>query len=363
MTRDKIEEFLSKYPYKLQYKQLNQYYSNPVCYSFNPVDIAEFNNIIEHLEQSDLNTIIRTPSGAIKSTKEGLNNNYAWDILHKRTGIRITVVIVDKMWVFKIGVYDRLSKVGIYPDRAFNAFRSICNKYGINLDDYKINNGKEVKEEIESPLIEMYLHSPENSVGINNVHHIDFHSSYPAGLANTHPEFRPVLEEIYNGRHDPERSDINKAILNFSIGWMQSYDPEHNRYAEWAHLSRDAIHDNNVRIAELTVRLQATGHRILGYNTDGIWYQGEIYHGKGEGNNLGEWSNDHINCRFRSKSDGSYEFIENDVYYPVLRGLSTYDMIEPDRTKWQWGDIYKGINIKYRYDSNKRRIIEDGKNL
>ena len=192
-----------------------------------------------------------------------------------------------------------------------------------------------------------------------NVHHIDFHSSYPAGLANTHPEFKPILEEIYEERKDPEKEILNKAILNFSIGWMQSYNPSEHRFAEWAHLSRDAIHDNNVRIIDLTVRIQASGREVIGYNTDGIWYRGDIYHSFGEGNKLGQWSNDHINCIFRSKSDGAYEYIEDNKYTAVVRGLTTYDIIEPDREKWKMGDIYKGSNINYYYNEITRRFEKD----
>ena len=121
---------------------------------------------------------------------------------------------------------------------------------------------------------------------------------------------------------------LNKAILNFSIGWMQSYKPSNKRYAEWAHLSRDAIADNNKRIIDLSIRLQASGRKILGYNTDGIWYQGQIYHGAGEGNNLGDWSNDHTNCLFRSKSDGSYEFIEDNTYNAVVRNCRNSNLIQ-----------------------------------
>ena len=51
---------------------------------------------------------------------------------------------------------------------------------------------------------------------------------------------------------------------------------------------------------------------------------------------MGEWHNDHINCQFRMKSDGAYEFIEDGVYYPVVRGVS--NDVKGD---WQWGDIYK----------------------
>ena len=65
---------------------------------------------------------------------------------------------------------------------------------------------------------------------------------------------------------------------------------------------------------ELAKQLKDSGRMVLAYNTDGIWYCGEIYHGEGEGNGLGQWSNDHTNCTIRFKSAGSYEYIENGKY-------------------------------------------------
>ena len=120
---------------------------------------------------------------------------------------------------------------------------------------------------------------------------------------------------------------------------------------KYAHLSRDAITDNNNRIIKLSDELSSQGRVILSYNTDGIWYQGEIYHGNGEGHDLGQWENDHINCQFRMKSDGSYEFIENGKYYPVVRGYTRLDRIKP-RTEWVWGDIYQAGIITFSIDIN-----------
>ena len=161
------------------------------------------------------------------------------------------------------------------------------------------------------------------------VNHIDFHSSYAGGLANTHPEFKPILTKLFEKREEKEEY---KNILNFSIGFMQS---EKCCKAKWAHLSRDAIKDNNDRIKKLTEELEKRGRIILTYNTDGIWYKGPVYHGAGEGSGLGEWHNDHVNCKFRAKSAGAYEFIENGVYNPVVRGVSN-----ECKVKWEWGDIY-----------------------
>lgn len=347
---NKIKEFIdSKLEGELQGVRYNQYAAKPIYLTPTLGNEVLFNEVYQYLLQTDLNTIIRTKSGAIaKGPKVMCNNSYAWDLQKSSIGAMLTIILGGKIYVLKFGTFKGKHEPEIYPNIAFNIFSDKCLDYGINLDDYRIDNGQEIKEQIEKPLIHMeeeILHQE-----LENVHHIDFHNSYPAGLANTHPEFRPVIEEFYAMRKiDP----ACKAVLNYTIGWMQSYKPEHNRRAEWAHLSRDAIADNNKRIDYLSCLLTFSGRKILGYNTDGIWYQGEIYHGPGEGTKLGEWENDHCNCKFRAKSDGAYEFIENGQYKAVLRGQSTLDSTKPDRSQWTWGDIYKAGIIGWKFDNEK----------
>ena len=347
-----LREYLEHFNTNLLHEEPNQYKLQPNNLKFNDLNVDTFNTLLDLLEESNLNTIIRTPSGAIAKGKAKYNNSYAYDLIVNRTGLRLTILFGDMAWVFKLGRLEEFKKAGVYPNVAFATFKKKCLAKGIDLDAYKINNGLEVKKTIPSPLIKMKYHMTRRDLGISDVHHIDFHNSYPAGLCNTHPEFRPVIEPIYEERKIPEFKEINKAILVDSIGWMQSYKPKENRFAEWAHLSKDAITDNNKRVIELAIRIQATGHEIIGYNTDGIWYKGDVYHGQGEGPRLGEWQNDHINCIFRSRSDGAYEFIENGRYEAVVRGLTTYDLIEPEREKWKWGDIFNGEVIQYKFDKS-----------
>lgn len=352
---------LSTYQSVDQGVKLNQFSTKPNELKFNDLDVKKFNELLDLLEASDLCKINRTKSGGIAKGKHGLNNYYAWDLEVSKIGCRITVIIEGEVWVFKLGKVDKQAP-GIYPDQAFACFYKMCQNNNIDLEKYKITNGKEVKETIPAPLIEMKYKMTVNDKAIENVHHVDFHSSYPAGLANTHPEFRPVIEKLYNERSNPEYGKTNKAILNYTIGWMQSYKPEKHRFANWANLSKDAIEDNNLRILDLTIRLEASGREVIGYNTDGIWYRGDIYHGDGEGCNLGNWSHDYINCQFRSKSDGAYEFIGFDIkaqktgYKAVVRGILGYDLIVTNRDNWKWGDIYKGGVIEYYYNKETRRI-------
>lgn len=330
-----MRELLFKYDYVEQGLNPNQYTSNPILIKPDKEGINEFNNIYKTLLDSNLDTLQRTPSGGIV---KHINNTYCWDIRHSPSGGIITVYAYGNLWVFKLGRWGT-TKRDISPYKAFKMFEDECFENGIILSSYAIDNGKEVKEEIPKPRI--YIPEKFRDVVLENVHHIDFHSSYPAGLANTHPEFRPIIEKFYNGRKEhPEY----KGVLNYTIGMMQSLNVKPIS-AKYAHLSKDAIEDNNNRIDTMTRNLILSHREVIGYNTDGIWYQGEIYHDENEGTKLGQWSNDHINCTFRAKSSGSYEFIEDGNYTPVVRGFTNLDNEIP-RNEWKWGYIYKSdVNV------------------
>ena len=98
---------------------------------------------------------------------------------------------------------------------------------------------------------------------------------------------------------------------------------------------------------------------MIARSTDCIWYEGEIYHGEGEGKALGEWSNDHTNCTFRAKSKGVYEYIENGKYTVVARGYYELDKIKP-RDLWSWGDIYNtGKIYKWAYLPEEEKLVAE----
>ena len=282
----------------------------------------EFNKVYFAIKKLNLPKLERTSSGAIKQTKIV---RPAWDIKKNHYCIELTVIYDGAAWriQFRTPTPERLS-----GRKAFTQFKRLCMKEGIDLENYAVENGIEIKSQIEKPMIGaarkmFYDHE------FTSVHHIDFHSSYPSGLIATHPEFASVIEKLYKAR---DRDDNYKNILNFSIGFMQSIGGCNAKYAV---LARDAINNNNERLREIASRLDKNGRTVLAYNTDGLWYQGEIYHGKGEGDSLGQWHNDHIDCKFRMASAGCYEFIENGIYYPVVRGIA--NKLKKD---WTWGAIY-----------------------
>lgn len=303
-----------------------------------------FNSILSLLRaDKSLHGIVRTKSGGISTSIKDLLLP-AWDYVTTVASAEITILDKLGMWriQFRAGIYEDDNKT-MSGREAFQKFKDILKKFKINLDDYAIENGLEVKQEIEKPLIKMENPAFKDCI-FYNVHHIDFHNSYPGGLANTHPEFREPIEFCYKKRHD---DPVYKAVLNFSVGFMQS---------KWcgyrfAHLSKDAIGDNNARVRQVASDLVKNNRILLSYNTDGIWYKGEVYHGALEGSEIGQWENDHINCQFRMKSDGAYEFIEDGKYHPVVRGFTKLDYIK-DRSKWKWGDIYQAEIITFYINKN-----------
>ena len=334
---------------KAQGTKFNQYSTEPVVLSFTQRDVAAFNEVYRLLISSDLNIIKRTPSGAIAQCRQ---NRYAWDVFGNKCGVRITAIVDGCCFVWRVG-REKYNASGMKGWKAWRIFERMCAEESIDLQKMAIRNGAEVKRTIQKPYIRFLLCHIE----MDNCHHIDFHSSYFAGLCNTHPEFKPIGEKLYKYRH---KYDYYKDIMNCTIGYMQSV-PKCG--AKWAHLSRDAILDNNTRIDTLTMLLLSAKRRVIGFNTDGIWYQGKPFHDprNGEGNGLGQWHNDHLNCKLRAKSDGAYEFMEGNQYHAVIRGQTQLDLVK-ERKDWQWGDIYQDEAkiIKFRFESGKGLILKEG---
>lgn len=312
----------------------------------NEENATVFNNLLTLCKKHIKYNIKRTRSGGISHSH--MVNVPAYSYTYGNSGAEL--LILTNLKAYRIQFRPQLANNAESDNKAmsgrqaFAYFKKMCGDYGIDLSAYAVDNGKEIKQEIEKPLIKMenpmYISHDETANGLRSAHHIDFHNSYPGGLVRTHPEFKPLITELYNRRKE---NPVYKAILNYTIGFMQSKWCGY----KYAALSRDAINDNNNRVRDLAQRLKKTGHNVVAYNTDGIWYTGKVYHGEGEGTEVGQWHNDHINCRLRFKSAGSYEYIENGKYYPVVRGYTNLDKIKT-RDQWSWGDIYKAGIITYK---------------
>ena len=326
------------------------------CTAFNMTDegAAIFNKYFRWIKElKEFNKIVRIPSGGISIERRHFKPPM-WDVRANKACIELTIILKEGCWRLQFRqAHKETDKNNLYGRICFTLFKSKCLEYGIDLDDYVIDNGEEIKKEIETPLIKLEKEIYKNKT-LENVHHLDFHSSYPTGLINTHPEFKEAIEYMYEHRNIDNKW---KLVLNATIGYMQSIGCCN---AKWAHLSRDAIKDNNDRIREMAQKLRDSGRVIILYNTDGIWYKGDIYHDENEGKYLGNWQNDHVNCKFRAKSAGSYEFIEDGNYYPVVRGLTTLDK-QKQRNEWSWGDIYQEVANVLIYKWNEDLgITRDG---
>lgn len=339
-------------------------------FKINELDIEYFNTLVDWLHASGMSKIIRTKKKGVCTDKDKGAYFPAYDIRpYKRSGVEITIIsnIYGSMRLQWRNISSDLftedgRKMKINGKTAFYKFKDLCLKHKIDLQDYMeldTDKAKQNKEAIEPPYIRFFDPLTEVDVidtSLPNCHHIDYHSSYMTGLVNRYPEFKEVVEEIYAKR----KSDnlYYKAILNMTQGYMQSDLCQ----LKWAHLSKAMIEDNNRRLDYLTECLIKSGRRVILYNTDGIWYQGELYHGPGEGDGIGTWHNDHEYCLLRIKSEGAYEFMEKGKYYPVVRGLTTLDRVK-DRKKWVWGDIYKGSPIEFKFDSDTEKMYYEGRIL
>ena len=326
-------------------------------------DIDKFNKIYNAVK--GWRELKRSSSGGI-SDKNFYYPSYYLDIGSNS----IELIVCGKEGFFRLVFFPRkkyeANNEEIKGNDAFKEFDKICKKFKINLNRYKIKNGYEIKKQIEKPMI--YLeHNLYQGIVFENAHHLDISSAWPAALVRMRPEFAPVINYIFQKKKELKdngvkgSNNIYKAILNFAIGYMQSFKAYHR--AAWAHLSRDAINENNRYMRELAEMLKKSGRRVLAYNTDGIWYTGKPFEGENQGKGLGQWDNDHINCKIRFKSAGSYEYIENGEYFPVVRGQTKLDKEGVPRNEWKWGDIFTEDGKETLFTFIKGvGIIEEGEN-
>lgn len=219
--------------------------------------------------------------------------------------------------------------------------------------------GMLIKSEIESPWIKTADDGCFKLITgreFPNCHHLDLNSSYASRIAERFPELRPMYEFLYDRRK--ENDGLYKHVLTNSIGAMQSkycispVDLRKRTPYALAEFSKTAINGNNAIIKSYQEKLEAADRLPLLFNTDGIWYQGEIFHDERENTKLGGWKNDHQNCRLYIKSSGAYQFIEDGKVNSVVRGYTILDKTKP-RDQWLWREIDYVDTINYNFDKDK----------
>lgn len=348
-----MEELLSGFVFEEALKP--NFIKIPINYLFlEEEDIERFNSIYRFLLENVEKKITRTPSGGISTAGTALRGNQ-WDHYYKKNHCVALTFKYNSNW-YRIQIGGRKKETFTKEDKqsgtaSWKIFIRLCEKYGIDINQYRISESEGLKEKtlIPSPIIRLGRDSFEGKT-FENVHHIDRNSSYSYGILEKYPELSKPLEELYSKRKEhPEY----KQVLAHIHGVMQSYVVNY----EFAHIARAANESNRSWLIAMARKVRNAGGQILLYNTDGFWYQGDIYHDNEEGVAMGEWKNDHVNCKFRAKSCGAYEYIENGKYYPVYRGTSTFEKNKP-RSKWNWGDIFKG-EIRYWKFEEKIGIIRD----
>lgn len=334
--------------YTIEWDKLN-YKNIPVTIiKASPGNEIEYNNIYKMLLESDYKQITRTESGGVSNTiQERMNRWNKYDVRQLGPVNEITICTLEFSCRIQWRINNYKTKSGdeklITASQFYqNYWLKECKKYGIDMRDYYVDNGYEIKQDIHKADIKIYNPLAMAQFAFDNIHHLDFHKFYPSGLVETHPEFKPVVEHF---TRLAKTNEMYKIGLDSLIGLWQS-SAFHYRLAN---LSRDAINNAYSRFDEVKEELK---DRIIATNTDGIWYSGDIHHGKYEGDGLTQWSNDHLNCTIRFKSAGAYEYIENGKYKPVVRGYTKLERTLP-REEWEWGDIFINQAQPYQWTFKK----------
>ena len=146
-------------------------------FTLNEKGVKKFNKIYLFLKNNDIKPMIMTKSHGI-SLK---NNGACYNISRTATCIEI-IICADGYCRIQLRGGKELElahKKEISGRQAFTKFKKMLEINGIDLNTYAINNGKEIKEEIEKPYI--CLEDAIPGFIFKRAHHIDFHNSYPAG--------------------------------------------------------------------------------------------------------------------------------------------------------------------------------------
>lgn len=238
-------------------------------------------------------------------------------------------------------------------------------KFGV-LDVFKkeavdSDTGKEIKKEIESPIIQVCSDIYKGRE-FEHCYHIDANSSYFSRISEKYTELKPMAQYLYE--HRKENNGHYKAVLTNSIGAMQSeycWDINNKHYNtkipyQLATFAKTAINGTNRFIEYYIDQLYRNGFEPLLINTDGIWYTSKdnrCFHDDKEGTELGQWKHDHKDVKLYIKSAGAYQYIEEGKVKTVFRGISSLDYIKPDRDTWEWKEIKNQGAVQFKFIEEK----------
>ena len=333
---------------------------NLIRFPITKVTLEEWNELVRYYnnmyEEELINRgFVFTTCGAISTTKENLmHNNCCYEVRETRYMHELIICCGKGRARVQYDHGQVVQEKSCSGHKAFMKLKRAFEKDGIDLSKYYIENGKEIKETIPKPLITLCILP---NVTYTNVYHLDINSAYPYAMTIIMPEWKKTIERIYDGRMN---NSMNKAVLNMSYGWFQC------RYFGFklAHISKFCIEYTINYLAKITEEITKNGCSAICYNTDGIWFKCDdpsyIEELEKKTNyQLGGYKLDHKNCSIRFKSAGCYEYIEDGIYTPVVRGRTNLDDLKK-RSEWVWGDIYKATPHIYYNSTDEYGIIEIG---
>lgn len=347
---------------KLENYKHSQFTHKPNKFQMEPIemkftDLDKFNAIYKYVKENFMK-VEPTKSGSMPYNAScKLHSRYM--VLQSKTKIELTIVSYKGCYRFVIGNKRNELTNPVSGKKSVRTIYKVAKELGIDLEKYKVSSeeGKLLKTEIDPPHIEMF--------GIagriyTNVHHLDLNSSYASRIIEAYPELKEMYEQMYSQRN--ENDGYYKHVLTNSIGcWQSEYCPDIANAGklspyQFANLSKIAVNDTRALIEKYIGILRRNNRKVLLTNTDGIWYQGEIYHDENEGKELCQWKNDHTNCQFIMKSKGAYQYIEDGKCHTVVRGTTLLDQ-EKSREDWNFGEIFNQVLMEY-YAFNEETGVE-----
>ena len=180
---EQLQELLKEFSHTeiKSIKELN--YINIKCSLLTPnMENAEkFNKILHYLQENVKYKVHRTKSGGI--SKSYIVRLPSYDYKYSIAGAELLILTAFGSYriQFRPKLAEENNEKSMSGRKAFNKFKEILSENGIDLDDYAVDNGEEIKKEIEKPLIKMdreLFISTEDHNGFKNAHHIDFHNSF-----------------------------------------------------------------------------------------------------------------------------------------------------------------------------------------
>lgn len=315
------------------------------CLEFTGDGIDQFNQLYQYcrkMEAQGKYTRLQWTQGRGKdhyNIRVGKNSFLppAWDIV--RYGSGADIYVIDEI-CFRLQLRPHKKDKLWNGVHCYYYFKKVCKeKFDLELEKFYIppEEGKKIhKSIIEAPTYVIENRFRDRT--FYSTHHLDLNSSYLSGIAKSYPEFEEPIQYFYKNR---KKNPHFKEILTHTTGFFRCDRIGH----QLAHLTQAGIEYTRERLDALTDELRSAGYFPISYTTDGIWYTGqeEPYHGPGEGKDLGQWKNDHINCKFRIRSPKAYEFVENGRYNVRLSGKTLFDAQCP-RENWTWGDLYRAAD-------------------